>query len=109
MGAGEQLVALDWAHPQFGNLLAVGTSHGRVMLVTNRPAITEELAIERPKWRLCCTLLGIDKIHTRSKVTCVHEPCLLCAVLNPTRPCPCVVQSPLIRTVRCWIATGSSP
>jgi hypothetical protein len=84
-GAGEQLVALDWAHPQFGNLLAVGTSHGRVLLVTNRPIIASDLSVQQPRWHLCCVLLGIDKMHTKCRVTCVHIRVLhVHVVLNAT-------------------------
>lgn len=107
MGAGEHLLALDWAHPQFGNLLAVGTSHGRVLLVTNRPAISDELHIQRPKWHLCCVLLGLDKIHTRCKVTCVHRPCLASVVLGCVahRMALCAAEPLLLHPVMrdcCW-------
>lgn len=35
--AGESLVILEWAHTQYGNILAVGTSEGRVLLFSQRP------------------------------------------------------------------------
>ena len=104
-------MALDWAHPQYGELLALGTSHGRVLLLSQRPVpegATEARGGDsmdtdgsRPAdgWQLDHALLGAGELTVaaavryalaaRIRVTSSVHPLTASPALRSLKFCPC--------------------
>eukprot|EP00892_Ulva_mutabilis_P010989 jgi/Ulvmu1/8262/UM041_0073.1 len=67
--SGEEIVHMAWGPPQFGSVLAAGTTMGRVFILSNRPDAERQVQTEMLHWRSCCTLLDSGTLSYKRRVT----------------------------------------
>lgn len=116
---GESVSELHWAHPQYGALLAVGTSHGRVLLCSCRPShslrpssgTTDEGTIGVKEWVVQTVTLSQADLPRASKINALAfspgEGCLVLACAHDdgcARLITCTTQLPMLPRAE-WTCT----